>query len=271
MSVRAPLLVLSALASLSLLAAACSSEDEEPNAVTIEGSDFAFEVTDGELTPGINTLTFRNSGTVDHHVQLVRLEGGKTFDELLPALEQGIPSWIFPAGGVAPVSPDVEGSVTLDLRPGQYALLCFLEEPEGRPHFVDGMAAAITVEGDEVVAEVPETEVRITGRDYAFDVPASVEAGEVTFRFTNAGADLHEVGLVRMPDGSQATNEELIAFFAGEGPPPFEGAPRERRRACRASSPARARSRRSTSRPEPTCSCASFRTRRASRTRCSGW
>ena len=52
--------VLTALAALGALAS--SDGDEEPNAVTFEGGEYSFALADGELQPGINTITFRNAG-----------------------------------------------------------------------------------------------------------------------------------------------------------------------------------------------------------------
>ena len=219
-----------ALAAGALLVAAGCSDDEaaDPNAVTILASEFGFAVDDGELTPGVNTITLRNDGAIDHHLQLFRLDAGKTTEELVAAIadpEAPFPPWIFPTGGVGILSSGLEASVTLDLRAGEYALLCFIDEPDGIPHFAKGMAQGITAEGDELVAEAPEESITITGRDFELEAPESLEAGELTLRFTNAGQDIHEVIFARLPDGPDVANEDIVAFLLGEGPPPFEGPP----------------------------------------------
>ena len=215
---------------LLLVGAACSDDDPgDPNPVTIQASEFGFAVEDGEPTPGVNTITLRNDGAIDHHLQLFRLDPGKTTEELFAAIsdpEAPFPDWIFPAGGVGVLSSGLEASVTLDLRAGEYALLCFVDEPDGVPHFVKGMAQGITVEGEEIVAEAPEEDVTITGRDFELQAPDTLEAGELTLRFTNAGQDIHEVIFARLPDGPDVSDEEIVAAFMEEGPPPFEGLPK---------------------------------------------
>ena len=126
------------------------------------------------------------------------------------------------------LSSGLEASVTLDLREGEYALLCVVEEPDGVPHFLKGMARGITVEGEEVAAEAPEESVTITGRDYELEAPETMEAGELTLRFTNAGQEGHEVIFARLPDGPDVSDEDIVAFFLDEGPPPFDGPPQFR-------------------------------------------
>ena len=217
---------------LLLVGAACSDDEPaDPNAVTIQASEFGFAVGDGEPTPGVNTISLRNDGAIDHHLQLFRLDPGKTTEDLVAALsdpEAPFPTWILPSGGASVLSPGLEASVTLDLREGEYALLCFIEEPDGVPHFVKGMARDITVEGEEVAAEAPEESVTITGRDYALEAPGTLEVGELTLRFTNAGQDIHEVIFARLPDGPDVSDEDIVAFFLDEGPPPFGGPPQFR-------------------------------------------
>ena len=68
---------------VALGAAACSDDEEEPNEVTISGGEFSFSVTEGDLEPGVNTVTFRNAGGEEHHLQLIGLAQSKTIEEFL--------------------------------------------------------------------------------------------------------------------------------------------------------------------------------------------
>ena len=228
LSARCLQLALAAGAPL-LVGAACSDDDpEDPNPVTIQASEFGFAVEDGEPTPGVNTITLRNDGAIEHHLQLFRVDPGKTAEELVAAIsdpEAPFPDWIFPAGGVGILSSGPEASVTLDPRAGEYVLLCFVDEPDGVPQFLKGMARGITVEDEEIVAEAPEEDVTITARDYSLEAPESLEPGELTLRFTNASQDIHEVMFARLPDGPDVSDEEIVAAFMEGGPPPFEGLP----------------------------------------------
>ena len=234
------------LLALLALGAACS-DDEEPNEVTVEGSELAFAIAEGELTPGINTITFRNRGAIEHHMQIFRLDPGRTTQELVEAFSDPAappPTWALPMGGVGILSTGLDAAVTVDLREGDYVLICFLGEEEGAPHFLRGMAVALTVEGAEVKADAPEEDVTIIGIDFKFDVPETVDAGEVTIRFNNLGQTAHEMILAAVPEGSTVSDEELVAFFAAgdEAPPPFEPFPPPLLGGCRRSSPERASS-----------------------------
>lgn len=73
---------------------------------------------------------------------------------------------------------------------------------------------------DEAMASVS---VGVTGVEYAFQgLPESVEVGsEITF--TNEGAELHEIVIVRVADGVEQSFEELMAMDAEGRDPMAEG------------------------------------------------
>ncbi len=214
-----PIAILSALA---LFAAGCGGDDE-PEQLAITATDFAFAV-DGDLKPGTTEIHLENAGQFEHHVQLLRIDGDQTVEEAIEAIEGPPVDWLTPYGGVGPLSPGESATVVDRLPAGRYALVCFLDDPDGVPHFAKGMVAEFTLRGDENEADLPEADIEITGTgdgsgsNYAFQAPASVEAGEVNIRFTNAGFEAHEVGLVRVPDGT--TVEQVLGVFSGETAPP---------------------------------------------------
>ncbi len=62
--------------------------------------------------------------------------------------------------------------------------------------------------GDEA-ATTPTDEpapVIVEAMEYGYDLPEEIPAGTVTFRFTNAGEQPHEYGLVRLGEGQSAAN-----------------------------------------------------------------
>ncbi len=216
---------------LVLTIAACSDDEATPNVVTIEGGEFSFTLS-GEFQAGTNEIILENVGEQVHHVQLVQIDG-HTLGELmggLAAVEEGapFPEWARFAGGVGQLAPGLSGSVTDDLPAGTYALLCFVPDTDGVPHFAKGMATTVEVGGDVVEADLPEADITVIGLDdgagvsYSFDAPASVDAGEVTIEFTNDGAEPHEVNVFRL-DG--ITFEQFMGALASTeaptGPPPF--------------------------------------------------
>ena len=211
------------LGAVALAAAACGGEDK-PEPLTITATDFAFAI-DGELTLGTTEIRLENDGQFEHHVQLLRIDGDQTVEE---ALEGEPPQWLTPYGGVALLAPGESATVVDRLPAGRYALICFVDEPDGVPHFAKGMVAELTLRGDANEADLPDADVEISGTDdgsgssYAFEAPSSIESGEVNIRFANAGSEEHEVALLRVADGT--TVEQLLGVFSGEAesPPNFE-------------------------------------------------
>jgi len=209
-----------------LTAAACSSDDDpEANDITVTGTEFAFEVTDGALTAGTNNITFRNDGQQVHHLQLVQLLEDKTLEDIGPALAasetEGFPTWMHFAGGVGQIAPGGTGTIVADITEGNYALICFVPDTDGAPHFVKGMLGSVSTEGDASEAELPEPAASFTALDYGFGGPQTIEAGEdVVLELTNIGAELHEMNIFRLDDG--ATIQDFLGAFAPDAasPPP---------------------------------------------------
>lgn len=60
--------------------------------------------------------------------------------------------------------------------------------------------------------------VTVKATDFAFDAPADIPAGAVTFQLENHGKELHQAQLVRLEDGK--TVKDLEAALKTPGPPP---------------------------------------------------
>lgn len=78
--------------------------------------------------------------------------------------------------------------------------------------------AAPPPEAEPAAAE--PTAVTVTATDYAFDMPAELEAGLVTFEMPNRGKEIHHAQLVRLNPGADfddalaaLTEEDLETFF----------------------------------------------------------
>ncbi|HEY4099354.1 MAG TPA: hypothetical protein VGM20_00600 [Gemmatimonadales bacterium] len=72
--------------------------------------------------------------------------------------------------------------------------------------------------GSAASQPAPATPVTITFTEYAFDAPATVPAGMVTFRAANKGKELHHATLVKLDKGH--TVAELVAALQAKAPPP---------------------------------------------------
>jgi hypothetical protein len=121
----------------------------ETNA-TVTATDHGYTA-DG-LTSGRNEVTFENAGREPHHLLLGQLRKGATIANakrfLLSDTDAG--SGPFPTAGseaaTSVLEPGTSQVITLDLKPGKYALYCFVSDRRGGPpHIVRGMISAATV------------------------------------------------------------------------------------------------------------------------------
>lgn len=181
----------------------------EPVEVTM--TDHAYDIS-GTLHPG-GTLLVRNDGNETHMMVMARLHDGVTLDELLETFrsddESAADALVDPIGAPGNVlTPGHQLQITApDLGAGTYAMVCFLgTEGDGTPHVFNGMAATLTVEGDEVAPPDPDAEYAASP-DQAIKGPTQLDAGHRVLRITASGEakDL-EVSLWRV-DNDQTLAE----------------------------------------------------------------
>lgn len=194
----------------------------EPNLVTVKARDFAFAAP-ATVPAGLTTVRLVNEGGEMHHAQLVRLDEGHTVEELLGAARQHgpLPAWARFVGGPNVPAPQGFTEATLDLPAGSYALVCFIPSADGVPHLMKGMAKPLTVvpAREPSAARAPVADVRLTLRDYAYEIAPQITAGRHTLRVENAAAQPHEVVLVRLAPGK--TVQDVVAWEqTHQGPPP---------------------------------------------------
>ncbi len=116
-----------------------------------------------------------------------------------------------------------EGDTTVDLAPGNYALLCFISGTDHIRHVDKGMVRALTVlpagastSTGEVVADA-----RMTFRDCGFEITPALTPGRRTIRVENVANQPHHTELIRLHEGSTfADAREWGRTY--EGPPPFD-------------------------------------------------
>ncbi len=190
--------------------------------IVIRGRDMAFTAP-ASIPSGRTTFRFINDGPNLHHMQLLRLEEGKTIADFGAAMQGGaLPPWATFVGGPN-VSSDSAGSVaTLDLEAGNYVLLCFIDTPDHVPHFAKGMVQPLTVTpatGTMVSAPLPPADLTITLTDFAFTLSDSLRAGPQEVDVTVPSGQPHEVVFLRLNPGKTAAD---IAAWAAtyEGPIP---------------------------------------------------
>jgi hypothetical protein len=226
------------VAALALLGAACSRSGDAavveetpptqpaaaaPAQLTVTAADFHFQT--ARTTPaGVTNIRLVNQGADFHHVLLVRLGGGHTVTELVGEIAKSgehLPAWATLVGG--PNAPAPGGGVaeaTLDLEPGEYAILCVIPT-DGVPHVMKGMVVPLTVtpSSSATPAAEPVADVQMVLRDYAFQISPALSAGKHTVKVTNGASQPHEVFIAKLAPGKTAP--ELLAWLQKpEGPPP---------------------------------------------------
>jgi hypothetical protein len=113
---------------------------------TVRLGDYSFTASP-PLTAGRHVLRVENIGGQWHEMVLVKLEAGKTVEDMARWAEkpEGPPPGS-PVDGVAPVSPGESNTVTVNLTPGDYGFICFLADArDGKPHLMHGMIQQFSV------------------------------------------------------------------------------------------------------------------------------
>lgn len=194
-----------------------------PTTITVHGKDFAFTAPD-TVTAGMVTFHFTNDGPGFHHMQLVRLDSGKTvadFEKAMSGPPSGPPArWMtFVTGPNAP-NPGAETNATFDLTAGNYAIVCLVDIPNGVPHFTKGMVKALTVVASSAAsAPAPKADATITLADYAFQLSGDITAGQHTFEVKNSAMQPHEIEIVKLAPGKTA--QDFLKWMGKmAGPPP---------------------------------------------------
>ena len=116
---------------------------------TITASEYAFE-TAAPLTAGDVQLTFDNTGEQPHHMVGLPINEGKTIEDVATFLkeEKGKPPFSEEGSfDTAILDGGTEQAFGAELKPGKYALVCFIADRQGGPpHVAKGMVSEATVE-----------------------------------------------------------------------------------------------------------------------------
>lgn len=158
-----------------------------------------------------------------HMLWVVRLDSGKTLADLHRAAAAGerTTPWAPQLGGPAFILPPSTTNATLDLEPGNYALVCYVgsaREDRARYHLLHGMFRALTVvPSARRRSAPPRADVVATisgGNTVKFSKP--LRAGRVVIRVENTTDEDLEFKFQRVPDG--LTGKEFLTQPPGSGP-----------------------------------------------------
>ncbi len=222
--------------SIALVIASCGGDTDEPdtdaggtltpaleNVVGVGLTEYEFDMPDS-VTGGTVTFRATNTGGLPHEVAFGAIEGNRTMDDVMKALQaREPPPWFEDIAGIPVISPGVTTSMTRELDEGQYIFLCFLPTPQGQPHAAEGMVKLFEVSGTSD-AEPPVPDLTITATDDGFDVP-EISAGTHLIEFVNGGTKPHEFAMYSLEPGK--TERDIEKWFGsnlkGEAPALFPG------------------------------------------------
>jgi hypothetical protein len=195
------------------------------NEVTITATEYAFAAP-AEIPAGLTNLRMVDSGKEIHHATLIRLDSGKTFEDLMAgmkAMKPGThpPGWVIPAGGPNAVGPGGTSALTMVLEPGNYAIVCFIPDAKGVPHVAHGMAKALTVTPNPAANMTePTADITVTLSDYKFDFSQPLTAGKHTLKLITAPGQPHEFTFFKLAPGKTAADIPKYVEAGMQGPPP---------------------------------------------------
>lgn len=201
---------------------ACGEEDTQTLTFQLTGKGKEARITGPQSAEtGLAEITLRNGGERESELQLIRVEGDRSAEEVIEVLGgvvQGkpFPAWFFAGGGVGPTPAGQSRTATQALEPGTYYAFD-LEGSQGPPEAKS--IPALRVSGEESDEELPEADATVSGFEYGFDAE-ELPAGRTEIAFENTGAQPHH--LLASPLIGDSTVEDVERFFKSEkGKPPL--------------------------------------------------
>ena len=138
-------------------------------------------------------------------IWLVRLDSGKTVDDLLKAERDRLPTpWATILGGPAFADTPGSSNVTLVVPRGNYALACFVgsaREDRSRYHLLKGMVRALKVTDGSTSARLPEPQQTIVLRNDSTLMNDTLRAGSYRILVRNEGQKSSDFHISRLKRG----------------------------------------------------------------------
>lgn len=210
---------MTALAAVAL--AACGSdEDAQSLTFTLTEQGKGAKISGpASAETGLAEITLENEAKREGDMQLIRVEGDHSAEEVVEGLEkamrgQAFPEWFFAGGGIGSIPAGQSATVTQVLSPGTY----YAADTGGGPPTASSLAA-VEVTGDESDEEISEGDATVTAVEYGFEAE-ELPSGEVEIDFVNGGAQPHHL-LASQLIGDATAEDVEKAFKSNSGKPPL--------------------------------------------------
>ena len=129
------------LTSVAVGLSACREAEEfppGPHVVAVSMTEYRYRL-DAPDAAGRLVFDARNDGRLDHELVLIEVpDGVDDIDRQLRSKERLVVPTI---ARMAPRDPGRRGTFAVDLGPGRYALICFVQDEDGGQHAQKGMSA----------------------------------------------------------------------------------------------------------------------------------
>ena len=193
------------------------------NVVVVHAKDYSFDMPK-TIKSGTSLWRLVNDGKEMHHLQLIRLDKGKTIADFAAATKNPgpFPAFAHLVGGPNPSLPGGSVEATLTLEPGDYIATCFIPSPGNpAPHITKGMIMPFTVSAEKSGGVEPKTDVTVRLNDYTFTVSPALTAGHHMLRVENDAPQAHELVLVELAPGKGIADiAKWVDVDLMNGPPP---------------------------------------------------
>jgi len=198
-------------------ASASTAHASAANVVIVVAHDFAFDLAPS-IPGGLTTFELRNRGAQSHHLEIVRLDSGKTASDALAALLQAArgprPAWLHSIGGPNAATPGESSNATLVLAPGSYLAFCEIPGPTAARHYMKGMVKPFIVTASGRPGALPPADIALNLVDFDFVLSHPLTRGHHVLAVSNAGSQRHMVAIKRFPNDYPAGTTASYAEIA---------------------------------------------------------